>query len=59
MGWGWMWGFLGYPLLGFHIGILGVPLEMDGLGLDVGVLAVSTVGVPYWDSWGPQYWDSS
>ena len=54
-----MWGFLGYPLLGFHIGILGVPLEMDGLGLDVGVLAVSTVGVPYWDSWGPQYWDSS
>ena len=50
MGWGWMWGFLRYPLLGFHIGILGVPsigvpLEMGGLGLDVGVIGVPSIRV--------------
>ena len=46
-----MWVFLQYPLLGFHIGILGVPsigipLETDGLGLDVGVLGDPSLGVP-------------
>ena len=43
--WGFVLGFLGSLLLGFRIG-------MDGLGLDVGVLGVSSLGVPYWDSWG-------
>ena len=57
-------GSLGSPVLGFHIGIhgvpsIGVPLEIDELGLDVGVLRVPNIGVPCWDSWGPQYWGSS
>ena len=71
-----MWGFLGYPALRFHIGIprvpsIGVPLEMDGLGLDVGVHGVPSIGVPLeidglgldvgilrFPSIGVPYWDS-
>ena len=71
-----MWGFLGYPALRFHIGIprvpsIGVPLEIDGLGLDVGVIGVPSIGVPLETdglgldvgvlgvlSVGVSYWDS-
>ena len=48
----------------FHVGVLGVPsigvpLEVDGLGLDVSILRIPNIGVPCWDFWGPQYWGSS